>query len=75
LFGLMHWPQGGWGVAGATSVGVLLSFLFLGTGSLWAAMAAHYAMNVHQLVTAHRAGLAPLRAGRPATPETPVTLP
>ena len=75
LFGLMHWPQGGWGVAGATFVGVLLSFLFLGSGSLWAALAAHYVLNVHQLVTAHRAGLVPLRAERPATPEAPVILP
>ncbi len=62
LFGLLHWPQGGWGVAGATLVGVFLSFLFLITGSLWAALAAHYVMNVHQLIAAKRAGLAPLRA-------------
>jgi membrane protease YdiL (CAAX protease family) len=74
LFGLMHWPQGGWGVAGATFVGVFLSFLFLGSSSLWAALAAHYVLNVQQLVTAHRAGLAPLRAERPAAPTAPVTL-
>jgi len=73
LFGLLHWPQGGWGVAGATLVGIFLSFLFLITGSLWAALAAHYVMNVHQLVAAKRAGLAPLRALSPsALRENPV---
>jgi membrane protease YdiL (CAAX protease family) len=68
LFGLLHWPQGGWGVVGATLAGVCLSFLFLITGSLWAALAAHYVMNVQQLVAAKRAGLAPLRAPARSTP-------
>jgi membrane protease YdiL (CAAX protease family) len=62
LFGLLHWPQGGWGVAATALAAVLLSLLFLTTGSLWAALTAHYVMNVHQLIEARRQGLAPLRA-------------
>jgi membrane protease YdiL (CAAX protease family) len=61
LFGLLHWSQGGWGVAGATLAGVVLSVLFLALGSLWAALAAHYVMNVQQIMAARRSGLAPLR--------------
>jgi membrane protease YdiL (CAAX protease family) len=74
LFGLMHWPQGGWGIAGATLVGVFISILFLGTGSLWAALAAHYALNVHQLIAARRAGLTPLRAMPQTALDAPVTI-
>jgi len=66
LFGLLHWPQGGWGVAGTTLAAVLLSVLFLASGSIWLPLAAHYAMNVHQLVAAKRSGLQPLRAGASA---------
>jgi len=62
LFGLLHWPQGGWGVAGAALAAVCLSFVFLITGSLWAALMAHYVMNMHQIIAARRQGLPPLRA-------------
>ena len=67
LFGLLHWPQGGWGVAGTTLAAVFLSVLFLASGSIWLPLAAHYAMNVHQLAAAKRSGLQPLRAAPPAS--------
>jgi membrane protease YdiL (CAAX protease family) len=72
LFGLLHWPQGGWGIAGATLIGVALSFLFLATGSLWAAFSAHYVLNMHQLTAAQRAGLSPLRAKQSVGVDTPM---
>jgi membrane protease YdiL (CAAX protease family) len=61
FFGLLHWPQGGWGVAGTTLAAILLSLLFLATGSIWPSLAAHYVMNVLQVAVAVRAGLRPLR--------------
>lgn len=62
LFGLLHWPQGGWGVAGAAISAVVLSLLFLATGGIWAPLAAHYTMNVSQFVLAKWSGVEPLRA-------------
>ena len=62
LFGLLHWPQGGWGVVGTTVAAVALSLLFLATGSVWAPLAAHYVLNVLQLVLARWMGIQPLRA-------------
>ena len=56
VFGLLHWPQGGWGVVGTVFAGVVLSLLFLATHSIWAPIAAHYLMNVHQLLSARAAG-------------------
>ena len=61
LFGLLHWPQGGWGVTGTAITAVALSLLFLATGSFWVALAAHYTMNVYQLVAARMSGVKPLR--------------
>lgn len=61
-FGLLHWPQGSWGVLGATLAGVMFSLLFLGTGSIWAPLAAHYVMNVAQVAAARTLGIKPLRA-------------
>jgi membrane protease YdiL (CAAX protease family) len=61
LFGLLHWPQGGWGVAGAAISAVMLSLLFLATGGIWAPLAAHYTINLSQLVLAKLSGLEPLR--------------
>lgn len=52
-FGLLHWPQGSWGVLGATLAAIVLGVLFILTGSLWAPLAAHYVMNVTQLLLAH----------------------
>jgi len=62
FFGLLHWPQGGWGVAGTALAAILLSFLFLATGSIWPPLAAHYVMNLLQVAVAIRAGVRPLRA-------------
>jgi len=61
FFGLLHWPQGGWGVAGTTLAGLVLSLLFLATGSIWSALAAHYVLNVLQVVLAQLTGTRPLR--------------
>jgi len=61
FFGLLHWPQGGWGVAGTTLAALALSLLFLATGSIWPPLAAHYVMNGLQVAVAVRAGMRPLR--------------
>lgn len=61
-FGLLHWPQGSWGVLGATLAAVIFSLLFLETGSIWAPLAAHYVMNVAQVGAARMLGMTPLRA-------------
>lgn len=60
-FGLLHWPQGGWGVCGATLAAIAFSLLFLATNSIWAPLAAHYVMNVTQLMAARAFGMKPLR--------------
>jgi membrane protease YdiL (CAAX protease family) len=62
LFGLLHWPQGGWGIAGTALAAIVLSLLFLATGSIWVVLAAHYTMNVFQLAAAKVSGVEPLRA-------------
>jgi len=67
-FGLLHWPQGGWGVVGTTLAGIALSLLFLATGGIWAPLAAHYVLNVSQLLLAKRTGLQPLRRGAECSP-------
>jgi membrane protease YdiL (CAAX protease family) len=61
-FGLLHWPQGGWGVVGTALAAIALSLLFLATGSVWATLAAHYVFNVLQLAAARLLGVQPLRA-------------
>ncbi len=60
-FGLLHWPQGSWGVLGATLAGVVFGLLFLFTGSLWVPLAAHYVLNVTQLLLAQITRAQPLR--------------
>lgn len=62
LFGLLHWPQGGWGIAGTALAAVVLSLLFLASGSIWAPLAAHYTMNIYQFVGAKLSGVEPLRS-------------
>jgi membrane protease YdiL (CAAX protease family) len=62
LFGLLHWPQGGWGIAGTALAAVVLSLLFLASGSIWGPLAAHYTMNVYQIVAAKLSGVEPLRS-------------
>jgi len=63
FFGLLHRSQGEWGVVGTALLGVLLSALFLLTGSIWATLAAHWVLNVLEVSLARRQGLRPLRAG------------
>lgn len=62
FFGLLHWPQGGWGVAGTALAAVGLSLLFLATGSIWPPLAAHYVLNVLEVILARWMGMKPLRA-------------
>lgn len=61
-FGLLHWPQGGWGVAGATLAAIAFSLLFLATGNIWAPLTAHYVMNVVQVALAGVSGIKPARS-------------
>jgi membrane protease YdiL (CAAX protease family) len=54
LFGLMHAPQGAWGVTGACIAGLVLGSLFLAFGSIIAPIVAHYVANVVQINQATR---------------------
>jgi membrane protease YdiL (CAAX protease family) len=54
LFGLLHSPQGLWGMIGAGLAGGLLSLLFLQSGSLLVPWIAHYVANMVQVVQAMR---------------------
>jgi len=51
-FGLLHSPQGVWGMAGAGLAGVIFGLLFLQTGSLVAPLVAHYVANSVQIALA-----------------------
>jgi membrane protease YdiL (CAAX protease family) len=68
LFGLMHASQGQWGVVGTALMGLMLSVLFLWTGSIWSAVVAHWLLNVVEVTLAQRQGLRPLRADRETAP-------
>ena len=48
-FGLLHSPQGRWGMLGASLAGALLSWLFLRDGSLLTPLLAHYTTNIVQV--------------------------
>lgn len=52
VFGWMHSPQGTLGMVGTGGLGILLSLLFLVTGSLLAPLVAHYLINMLQLLRA-----------------------
>ncbi len=52
LFGLLHRPQGEWGVAGVTIVALIFSAMFLWRLSLWLVVIAHWTTNVAQLIQA-----------------------
>ena len=54
LFGWMHSPQGPLGMIMTAAISVLLAALFLWRGSLLPPLMAHYAVNVLQLLVAHR---------------------
>jgi membrane protease YdiL (CAAX protease family) len=53
VFGLMHLPQGMLGATLAGGVNILLSLLFVWTGSFLAPLVAHYTINISQVVLAH----------------------
>ncbi len=50
FFGLLHLPQGEWGVIGVILVSLVLSVVFLWRESLLVVIIAHWLMNVMQLV-------------------------
>lgn len=56
LFGLLHSPQGLWGMIGAGLAGCLFGLLFLYWGSLLLPLVAHYVTNSVQVVQAMRLG-------------------
>jgi membrane protease YdiL (CAAX protease family) len=49
-------------VTGTAITAVVLSLLFLATGSIWVPLVAHYTMNVFQFAAAKLSGIEPLRA-------------
>ncbi len=53
LFGWMHSPQGRLGVVMTAAASLLLAALFVWRGSLLPPLAAHYVVNLLQLVAAH----------------------
>jgi membrane protease YdiL (CAAX protease family) len=54
VFGLLHSPQGAWGMIGAGLAGVVLGWLFLQQGSLLTPLIAHYVTNEVQVFQAMR---------------------
>lgn len=54
VFGLMHAPQGKWGIAGACIAGLILGSLFLAFGSIVTPLVAHYIANAVQIDQAVR---------------------
>ena len=54
LFGLLHSPQGTWGMTGAALAGIILGALFLLAGSLLLPCVAHYTANMIQVTVAYR---------------------
>ncbi len=53
-FGMLHVPQGTWGIIGATVAGIGLGLLFVSQNSLLAPLVAHYMANLVQVVLAMR---------------------
>lgn len=66
-FGLLHSPQGLWGMAGAALAGVVLGFLFLWQHSVLAPFVAHYVANLVQLALIMRRGETGQTAGNSST--------
>ncbi len=54
IFGLLHSPQGIWGMLGAGLAGVALGALFLWRGTLITPLVAHYVANMAQIGLAMR---------------------
>lgn len=61
-FGLLHSPQGVWGMIGSGLAGLLLGLLFVWQGSLLLPIVAHYVTNGVQLIHAMRLGYGRNRA-------------
>ena len=57
LFGLMHSPQGWWGMVAIALGGVLLGFMFLAEQSLLMPAVAHYVANMVQITYAYWRGV------------------
>lgn len=55
-FGLLHSPQGTWGMVGAGLAGLILGMLFVTRNSLLLPVVAHYVANVAQIIQAMRLG-------------------
>lgn len=53
-FGLMHAPQGSWGMVGAGLAGILMGGMFLWSGSIVMPLAAHYITNMAQILLVMR---------------------
>jgi membrane protease YdiL (CAAX protease family) len=53
VFGLLHSPQGVWGMAGAALAGIMLGALFVLAGSLLLPCVAHYVANIVQVGVAY----------------------
>lgn len=54
LFGIMHSPQGVWGMMGAGLAGILFGLLFVWFGTLFIPIVAHYVANIVQILIAMR---------------------
>jgi hypothetical protein len=57
IFGLLHSPQGAWGMVGAGLAGILFGLLFLWQGSLLLPIVAHYVANFVQIAVAMQLNL------------------
>lgn len=62
IFGLLHSPQGAWGMVGAGMGGLVLSLLFVTQGSLLLPLVAHYVTNMVQVIQAMRLRYAEARS-------------
>lgn len=70
-FGLMHSPQGAWGIFGAGLAGVAFGLMFLWAGSLLLPAVAHYVANGVQIALAMRIGPPPGLAAETRTEAQP----
>lgn len=72
LFGLLHLPQGRWGVIGATGAGCLFGLLFIHRANILVPIVAHYVANVLQIGLASRWYRPPSTSGvKPNADEPP----
>ena len=62
IFGVLHLPQGAWGIVGATIAGAIFGVLFLYEHSLLAPIVAHYVANMIQIMLVLRLLAAPANA-------------